>query len=94
MADVLYTNVRVFDGGGEPPFRGDVLVQGNQISHVVKTSHASQGQRTPPVMGAQVIDGAGAFLMPGMIEAHTHFSWNDPPTAAHPRAVSPHLRRH
>jgi hypothetical protein len=29
MADVLFTNVRIFDGGGEAPFTGDVLVQGN-----------------------------------------------------------------
>ena len=77
MADVLYSNVRIFDGGGEAPYTGDVLVQGNTISRVAKPGH---GQRTPPVAGAQVIDGAGAFLMPGMIEAHTHFSWNDQPS--------------
>ena len=77
MADTLFTNVRIFDGGGEAPFTGDVLVQGNQISRVVKTSH---GQASPPVLGARIIDGAGAFLMPGMIEAHTHFSWNDQPS--------------
>ena len=45
MADVLFTNVRIFDGGGETPFTGDVLVSGNRISRVVKTSY---GQRTPP----------------------------------------------
>jgi imidazolonepropionase-like amidohydrolase len=77
MADVLFTNVRIFDGGGEAPFTGDVLVSGNRIARVVKTAY---GQRTPPVAGATVIDGAGAFLMPGMVEAHTHFSWNDQPT--------------
>ena len=38
MADVLFTNVRIFDGGGEAPFTGDVLVQGNKISRVVKTA--------------------------------------------------------
>ncbi len=74
---ILFTNVRIFDGGGEQPFTGDVLVGGNKISRVVKTAH---GQRTPPVAGATVIDGAGAFLMPGMVEAHTHFSWNDQPS--------------
>lgn len=77
MADTLFTNVRVFDGGGEAPFTGDVLVQGNKISRVVK---AGFGQSSAPVLGARIIDGAGAFLMPGMIEAHTHFSWNDQPT--------------
>ena len=77
MADVLFTNVRIFDGGGEAPFTGDVLVQGNRISRVVKTGY---GGRSAPVMGVQVIEGAGAFLMPGMVEAHTHFSWNDQPS--------------
>jgi imidazolonepropionase-like amidohydrolase len=77
MADTLFTNVRIFDGGGETPFSGDVLVSGNRIARVVKTAY---GQRTPPMAGATLIDGAGAFLMPGMVEAHTHFSWNDQPS--------------
>ena len=46
MSDVLFTNVRIFDGGGEAPFTGDVLVQGNRISRVVKTGY---GQRSTPV---------------------------------------------
>src|SRR5205085_4073805 len=77
MADIHYTNVRIFDGGGEAPFMGEVLVQGERITRVVKTG---QGVRAAPIVGAQVVDGAGAFLMPGMVEAHTHFSWNDQPT--------------
>lgn len=77
MADVLFTNVRIFDGGGETPFQGDVLVQGNRILRVAKSGY---GSRPLTVAGAQVIDGGGAFLMPGMVEAHTHFSWNDQPS--------------
>src|SRR4029453_11313087 len=65
------------DGGGEAPFMGEVLVQGERIARVVRSS---QGMRAAPVGGAQVVDGAGAFLMPGMVEAHTHFSWNDQPS--------------
>jgi len=77
MADVHFTNVRIFDGGGEQPFMGELLVSGNRIRRVVKTGF---GQRSQPVAGATVIDGGGAFLMPGMVEAHTHFSWNDQPS--------------
>ncbi|MBS0447385.1 MAG: amidohydrolase family protein [Proteobacteria bacterium] len=77
MANVLFTNVRVFDGGGDLPFTGDVLVQGNRIARVTRSGY---GAPRVPVLGATVVDGAGAFLMPGMVEAHTHFSWNDQPS--------------
>ncbi|MEJ8853451.1 amidohydrolase family protein [Variovorax robiniae] len=71
MADVVFTNVRILDGTGQNPYSGSVLVRGNRIRQV--------GRSTAPISpgGAQIIDGAGATLMPGMCEAHTHFSWND-----------------
>ena len=74
MANVLFSNVRVFDGSGAQPYVGEVLVQGNRISKVAR------GVRSLPVAGMTVIDAAGATLMPGMTEAHTHFSWNDQPS--------------
>ena len=76
MSDVLFTNVRILDGSGQNPFSGSVLVQGNRIRQVGRSSAAlAPGNAT-------VIDGAGATLMPGMVEAHTHFSWNDAATLA------------
>jgi imidazolonepropionase-like amidohydrolase len=75
MSDILFANVRVLDGSGSvPPYSGSVLVSGNRIRHV--------GRSTAPVApgSATVIDAMGATLMPGMTEAHTHFSWNDAAT--------------
>src|SRR5919197_3949319 len=77
MADVLFSNVRILDGSGAAPYPGEVLVQGNRIRRVAR---ASAGARTLPVAGVPVVDAAGATLMPGMVEAHTHFSWNDQPS--------------
>lgn len=77
MADVLFTNARIFDGSGDTPFRGEVLVQGNRITRVTRSG---MGARAPQVGGVTLVDAAGAFLMPGMVEAHTHFSWNDQPS--------------
>jgi imidazolonepropionase-like amidohydrolase len=72
--DTLFTNVRILDGTGQNPFSGSVLVSGNRIRQVGRSSAAiAPGSAT-------VIDGAGATLMPGMCEAHTHFSWNDAAT--------------
>lgn len=76
MADVLFTNVRIFDGSGEQPYNGEVLVQGKRIARVQKSGY---GARSVPVIGVTTVDAAGAFLMPGMVEAHTHFSWNNQP---------------
>ncbi|MEX3860446.1 amidohydrolase family protein, partial [Paraburkholderia sp. BR10923] len=71
---ILFTNVNIFDGSGTDPFRGEVLVEDDRITRV------SQAEESVSREGFQIIDGKGKFLMPGMTEAHTHFSWNDQPS--------------
>ena len=74
---VVFTNVRILDGSGEYPYTGEVVVQGNRIRQVTRGA----SRLTPGAGGGAqtVIDGMGATLMPGLIEAHLHLSWNNAP---------------
>src|SRR5690349_22086819 len=74
--NILFTNVRVLDATGEYPYTGEVMVQGNRIKQVTR---GSSRFGSPAGLGATVIDGMGATLMPGMIDAHLHLSWNNAP---------------
>jgi len=76
MTRIAFTNVRIFDGSGDDTYLGDVLVEGKKIVQVAR----APGRVSTD--DAKVIDGKGRFLMPGMTEAHTHFSWNDQPSLA------------
>jgi imidazolonepropionase-like amidohydrolase len=73
MTRTLFTNVKIFDGTGSPIFAGEVLVQGNRIESVVK------GKGEAPPKDARVVDGGGATLMPGLINAHCHMSYTGEP---------------
>ncbi len=65
----LFTNITIFDGTGALPASGEVLVVDNRIAAV------AFGTQRLERAGAEVFDGGGATLMPGMIEAHAHLSW-------------------
>lgn len=80
---IAVTNVTIFDGNGDKPFQGSVVVDGNRIKQVLR------GSVRPEDPEITTIDGKGAFLMPGMTEAHTHFSWNDQPTLAEIQMMPP-----
>jgi imidazolonepropionase-like amidohydrolase len=68
---VLIKNVNIFDGKNEKLAMGqDVLVEGNLIKKIAKGIKAS---------GAEVIDGGGRTLMPGLTDAHVHLMLNDAP---------------
>src|SRR5689334_534625 len=67
-ADVLIQNVRLFDGKEVTP-ETSVLVRGNRIQSIGRTIHARAV--------AEIIDGRGRTLLPGLIDAHTHDSSRD-----------------
>ncbi len=70
MRQQLFTNVKIFTGEGSKPFPGEVLVEGNKITKVAKGEGISRD-------GADVIDGGGNTLMPGLCEAHGHISYTN-----------------
>jgi imidazolonepropionase-like amidohydrolase len=72
---VQFSNVRILDGTGEYPYTGDVLVQGNRIKQITRGGSRFGGMNS----GITTIDGMGATLMPGMVDAHLHLSWNNAP---------------
>jgi len=69
MTSVLFKNVNIFDGSGADPYPGTVRVEGQRIVSVTR------GLQPVSEDDARVIDGHGAMLMPGLIEAHAHLSF-------------------
>lgn len=63
---IVFTNIKLFDGKTNRLIEGrHVIVDGAKIRAVEAAS-------TPHPADAQVIDGAGRTLMPGLIDAHWH----------------------
>ncbi|KAA1188872.1 amidohydrolase family protein [Pseudohalioglobus sediminis] len=64
---IMFTNVNVFDGVSKSLVKNtNVLVEDNLIAAV--------GVSIPKPEGAEVIDGGGRTLMPGLIDAHVHMT--------------------
>ncbi len=74
MSDWIFKNVRIIDGSGGAPFKGEVRVSGEHIKRVAKGRLPSYPAK------AKIVNGRGMTLMPGLCDAHTHFSWNDQPS--------------
>ena len=63
---LLIRNITLIAGAGAPPLpNASVLVEGDRITRV-----GDDGISAPD--GATVIDGAGKFLIPGIIDSHMH----------------------
>jgi imidazolonepropionase-like amidohydrolase len=60
---IAIKNVRIFDGSTVIP-TGGVIIEGGKIKSVGKTVASPDG--------AEIIDGTGHTLLPGLIDSHTH----------------------
>ncbi len=69
MNRIIFTGGQVFDGTGAPPVPGDVVVRGDRVESV------RPGGGTAAGPGDQVVGCAGATVMPGLIESHSHLTF-------------------
>ena len=83
MTQTLFTNISIFDGSGKKSYRGEVLVQGNRIKKVVK------GKKRIERNGAEVVDGGGATLMPGLVNGHSHIGYSEEGTSLYSLGDTP-----
>ena len=62
--DLLVRGALVFDGSGGPPSVEDLAVRDGRV--------AARGVGLDPSRAEQVVDAQGLWLMPGLIDIHTH----------------------
>ena len=66
MHDYLIRNAAIVDGTGSPAYRGDVAIEGDEVSVVGHTATDSREE----------IDGEGLTVSPGFIDIHTHSDYS------------------
>jgi len=79
---LLIRNVTVIDGSGAPAFGpADVFVKGNRIVRVAPTDAITREEEKAETAGApkqpppdRIIEGQGMYLIPGLIDVHTHIN--------------------
>lgn len=73
---LVVRNGTLIDGSGRPSLRNDaIVIEGNRIKSVgaLPPDVALEDRRS-----VEVIDAGGQWIMPGLIDAHTHLSYGNP----------------
>src|SRR5499427_4918690 len=73
---IVISNGTLIDGTGNSPARNDaIVIQGNRIK---STGRLPADIRLEDRDNVEVINAAGQWIMPGLIDAHTHLSYGNP----------------
>ncbi|PWN31410.1 uncharacterized protein FA14DRAFT_186374 [Meira miltonrushii] len=67
---ILFKDVNIIDSTGREPYLSSVLVHGERIAEIGQVNESLYE-------GVKVIEGKGRFLMSGLVDAHTHFTWTN-----------------
>jgi imidazolonepropionase-like amidohydrolase len=82
MGTVLFSNVTIFEGTKARCKAGEILIEGNRIKRV------SYGKDRIARDGIdETIDGNGATVMPGLVNPHCHFTYNNATSLADTTAL-------
>ena len=73
-ATTLICNGSLIDGTGAPPRDADVLIRGARIEAVGPDLLAS----LPETDGVHMVDAADCTVLPGLIDAHCHITFDQP----------------
>ncbi|MCP4036665.1 MAG: hydrolase, partial [bacterium] len=65
-SELLITDVTLIDGAGSPPVPNSrLLIRDGKIAAIGEAARSESAQR---------IDGRGGYILPGLIDAHTHLA--------------------
>ncbi len=73
---LVISNGTLIDGTGNPPVKNDtIVIQGNRITSIGRLPGDVRLEDSESV---EAIDAFGSWIMPGLIDAHTHLSYGNP----------------
>ena len=75
-SQILINNVQVFNGKDNKLTKANILIKDNLISSISSVSIPVDND-----LQTQIIDGQGKFLIPGLIDAHSHIMFESIPMA-------------
>ncbi len=73
---IVISNGTLIDGNGKPQVQNQaIVIQGNRIESIGRLPGDVKPEDRDRV---EIIDAAGQWIMPGLIDAHTHLSYGNP----------------